>query len=259
MGRPSFRSDVFSVGLILYRMLAGVLPEWPYRWPLAGADRLQRRLHPDLIAFLKKSLELDPYKRFADARAMLESLRDLKGRAVRPRRPKARARRGQAARDWRVIQEKEFLRQYKGALQVRHACGRCHGPVSEFMKACPWCGSGRKTHRDETSFPAACPRCKRGVKLDWRFCPWCYGASIGPLANRTYSDRRYDASCSSCRNPLMPHMSYCPWCRAKVKRKWKLEGSRDRCKKCGWGVAKEFWSTCPWCTASLNGRTRTRT
>jgi serine/threonine protein kinase len=40
MGKPSFRSDVFSLGLILYRMFSGVLPEWPYagRLPSFGAS-----------------------------------------------------------------------------------------------------------------------------------------------------------------------------------------------------------------------------
>ena len=36
MGKPSFRSDVFSTGLVLYRMFSGCLPEWPYRWPPPG-------------------------------------------------------------------------------------------------------------------------------------------------------------------------------------------------------------------------------
>ena len=26
-------SDVFSLGLIVYRMLSGVLPRWPFDWP----------------------------------------------------------------------------------------------------------------------------------------------------------------------------------------------------------------------------------
>ena len=36
MGKPSFRSDVFSMGLLIYRMFAGELPAWPFEWPVAG-------------------------------------------------------------------------------------------------------------------------------------------------------------------------------------------------------------------------------
>ena len=35
MGRPKFQSDVFSLGLVLYRLLSGSLPEWPFTWPMA--------------------------------------------------------------------------------------------------------------------------------------------------------------------------------------------------------------------------------
>ena len=267
MGRPSFRSDVFSVGLMLYRMLSGTLPEWPYHWPLEGHDRLRSKLHPDLLALLRKALQVDPYKRFAGARAMLTALRRIKARASEPVRNgrvvKRRSKRTDTRRDWRVMQRQQFLRLYKKGLGIQHACARCDGPVSETMKACPWCGAGRKVFRGETKFPASCRRCKRGVKLDWKFCPWCYGGSIGPLSNRGYTDRRYEARCSnaSCREPLMPFMSYCPWCRSKVKRKWKLEGTGERCSGCGWGVLREYWSHCPWCARALsgrNGRAKTR-
>ncbi|MCZ6597191.1 MAG: serine/threonine-protein kinase [Planctomycetota bacterium] len=261
MGKPSFRSDIFSVGLILYRMLAGKLPEWPYEWPLPGYDRLKRRLHPDLLALLRKSIEVEPYSRYQDARAMLLALQAVRARGTRPpavvkRQRKRKRARTATARDWKTVQRQQFLHQHKRELATEHECGRCGGPVSEAMTACPWCGTARKVLREEAHFPAVCPRCSRGLKLDWRYCPWCYGGSVGPLSNREYSDVRYAANCSNRRCPrreLMPFMRYCPWCHTKVKRRWTIEGSK-RCPGCGWGVLKDFWSTCPWCSRTLATR-----
>jgi serine/threonine-protein kinase len=93
VGRPSFRSDVFSLGLIIYRMLTGYLPEWPYRWPPAGAERLRRKAHPDLIAWLRKAIEADPRNRFQDGRQMLNAYQRIKPRTLRY----AQARRAAAA------------------------------------------------------------------------------------------------------------------------------------------------------------------
>lgn len=75
MGRPSFGSDVFSMGLILFRMLTGKLPEWPYRWPLVGHDRLRRRASPDVIGVIEKALSVDVALRYRDAGQMLVALR----------------------------------------------------------------------------------------------------------------------------------------------------------------------------------------
>ncbi len=252
MGRPSFRSDVFSSGLVLYRMLTGVLPEWPYRWPLAGFARLRGRVHPDLIQVLHKSLQIDPHKRYQDARHMLRALRAVRARALRPPRQNSRTTRGNVRRDWREIQRKQFLQDYRRVLEVRLECGRCAGPVSEAMLACPWCGAARAKLREETAFPAFCPRCRRGIKLDWRFCPWCYGPSVGPLSERTFSDKRYTAKCAECRHPLMPFMRYCPGCRAKVQRRWTIDGTKDRCPGCGNGILREHWTHCPWCARALS-------
>lgn len=83
MGKPSFRSDVFSLGLIIYRMLAGEWPEWPYHWPPPGYRRLRGRVHPDFIAFLRKSLEVAPHKRYCDADQMLVAFRRVKARTRR--------------------------------------------------------------------------------------------------------------------------------------------------------------------------------
>lgn len=82
MGKPSFRSDVFSLGLILYRMLSGHLPEWPFKWPPPGHALVKRRVHPDLLDIVRRAMELDPRKRFADAGAMLAALARVKSRAL---------------------------------------------------------------------------------------------------------------------------------------------------------------------------------
>lgn len=92
MGRPNKRSDVFSLGLIMYRMLAGEWPEYPFDWPPPNAINLRRRrIHPNLIDMIRKSISARPKDRFVDAVKMEEfwegvyetTLRNLKRR---PRR-----------------------------------------------------------------------------------------------------------------------------------------------------------------------------
>ena len=68
MGKPSMRSDVFSLGLIIYRMLAGAWPEYPFAWPPPKASNLRtKRVHPDMIGLIKKAIDPLPRNRFADA------------------------------------------------------------------------------------------------------------------------------------------------------------------------------------------------
>lgn len=82
MGRPSARSDVFSAGLIIYRMLTGVLPEWPYDWPPKGYDKLRRRA-PGMVDFLRRSLEPSARKRFRDGQQMLDAFESAKADTLR--------------------------------------------------------------------------------------------------------------------------------------------------------------------------------
>lgn len=102
MGKPTLRSDVFSLGLVLYRMFSGRLPEWPYDWPPPGLERLRGKVHRELIAFLRKAIEVAPRKRFRDAAQMLDAFEQISERVLRYdaakrrrrlRKPKKRKRR----------------------------------------------------------------------------------------------------------------------------------------------------------------------
>ena len=76
-GRPSARSDVFSAGLVLYRLFAGKLPTWPFDWPLPGHDNLERKLTSGMRSLLRRALRIDQRKRFDDAREMYTSYQRL--------------------------------------------------------------------------------------------------------------------------------------------------------------------------------------
>ena len=78
MGRPSYRSDVFSLGLVIYRMLSGELPEYPFTSPLPGFNKLRKGLSNDFVALIKKAIDPTPSKRFRDAVAMANALKKIR-------------------------------------------------------------------------------------------------------------------------------------------------------------------------------------
>ena len=252
MGRPKFQSDVFSLGLVLYRLFSGKLPEWPYAWPLAGYERLAARVRPELVGILKKAIQLDPSKRYADAIDMQAAFDRLQSHA-RKQKSGGSSHVGWYGPSWRQLQWRQFQREFGKVLNTRHQCRHCEGPVAESMQACPWCGFDNPARGSESAFASSCPRCERGVKNDWNYCPWCYGPGFEEEATRRYPDRRYTAKCQNkrCGGPLIPFMRYCPWCRSKVKKPWKLVGSRDSCRACGWGVTRSYWNYCAWCREPL--------
>lgn len=255
MGRPSMRSDVFSLGLVIFRMLSGHLPAWPFDWPPTGHRRVRSKVGGDVLAVLERALALQPRRRFADAERMLASFR-----AARRKRKRAPSTGVSVHRplpeepEWKALRQREFTRRFGRKLGPRHACSRCEGPVAEAMRWCPWCGAERKRHEGKVAFPTACPRCHRGLKLDWIYCPWCYGPGFETGANRAYSDRRYRGRCANpacLRKSLMPFMRYCPWCHRKVRKPWKAPHLGHACPRCRWSVAADFWRFCPWCKKKL--------
>ena len=77
MGRPSFRSDVFSLGLVIYRTLAGEVPEYPFD-SLPGFNRLRRGVSKEFVALVRKAIDPSPKKRFRDAVAMHNALKKIR-------------------------------------------------------------------------------------------------------------------------------------------------------------------------------------
>ena len=253
VGRPMFQSDVFSLGLLIYELFSGHLHEWPYDWPPQQIERVRRKLKPSLVDWLRKATQVRPDDRYKDAVSMYREFKRLRNGSAK-KRASSRRRASTDPALWQSIQFRQFQRKYRQALETRHACRHCGGPVSENMQACPWCGTEPPLKGFETTFPATCARCHRGAKLDWRYCAWCYGYGFEVETGRQYSDRRYHGHCANakCGGPLMPFSRYCPWCRTKVKRLWKLPGSSQRCESCHLGVDGDFWRYCPWCTTVLS-------
>ena len=248
MGRPKFQSDVFSLGLVLYRLFSGKLPEWPFAWPMVRNEQLRNRVRPEFAEMLRRAIQLDPADRYRNAIQMQAAFVRLQSRSRKQRRSRSKRLNKQGG-SWRQLQWREFQRQFRSVLETRHQCRRCEGPVAENMQACPWCGFDNPARGGTSRMPSHCPRCERGVKNDWDYCAWCYGPGFEAETNRFYPDKRYVSRCANkrCREPLMPFMRYCPWCRMKVRRPWKIEGSKHRCRACKWGIVKEYWNYCAWC------------
>lgn len=73
MGHPCYRSDVFSLGLVIYRILSGQLPDYPFD-SLPAFNRLRRGLSREFVAWIRKAISPSPQKRFRDAVAMQNAL-----------------------------------------------------------------------------------------------------------------------------------------------------------------------------------------
>ena len=77
MGRPNYRSDVFSLGLVIYRTLAGEIPEYPFD-SLPGFNKLRRGLSQEFVGLIRKAIDPSPKKRFRDAVAMRNAMEKIR-------------------------------------------------------------------------------------------------------------------------------------------------------------------------------------
>ena len=78
MGHPTFRSDVFALGLVLYRLFAGELPAYPFESPLPGFNKLRRGLSLDFVGLIRKAIDPHPNKRFRDVVAMQNAFKAIR-------------------------------------------------------------------------------------------------------------------------------------------------------------------------------------
>ncbi len=249
-GRPSFTSDVFSLGIIAYETLTGVRPSWPFEWPPEGIKRFEARVPEPVARVLRRAAEFDPRKRYGSAIQLSQALEVAFGQAERetPRGPRRRRARRRAPQSPLEVQSKLFRRHYGSALGMGYECHRCEGPIAESMSHCPWCGSGDNSFREITRYPLVCPECERGVRAEWKACPWCYAGRFEGDGRMPPHDSKATRTCGrGCPGQLRPFMRYCPLCKRKTPRPWVIPELRDRCPRCRWSDSRQFWRFCPWC------------
>ncbi|MFQ5513715.1 MAG: serine/threonine-protein kinase [Myxococcota bacterium] len=248
-GRTSFASDVFSLGLIAYEILTGVLPSWPFEWPPEGIERFEAKVPEPVRPVLRRAAELEPERRFASAVELEEKL-EAAFRRVEERPHRRTPRRRPAPEPSPLaVQAELFRRRYGRRLGMRYACHRCEGPIAEEMVFCPWCGSADNSFRQLSPYPLVCPDCERGVRPEWTACPWCFSGRFQGNGRPLRPDARAERRCSrkGCPGQLRPFMRYCPVCKQKVRRPWSDPELPDRCPRCRWPVSRSFWRFCPWC------------
>jgi hypothetical protein len=249
-GRPRPASDVFSLGLIAYELLAGVLPTWPFAWPPPEYRRFERRVPEPVRPVFKKAMALQPGRRWRNAVELRDALESAFAKVEAParRRPVRRRRRTERPSPL-AVEAGLFRRRHGKGLDMRFDCFRCGGPVSEAMPYCPWCGTGDNSFREVSAYPLVCPECEHGVLPEWTACPWCYAGRLQGNGRPPRRDPRAVRRCTrkGCPGQLRPFMRYCPVCKQKPRRPWSHPELPHRCPRCRWPVSRESWRYCPWC------------
>jgi hypothetical protein len=248
-GRAQQASDVFALGLIAYELLTGQLPAWPFSWPPKQYARFVERVPAPLRPVLRRAAAFDPRQRFSDGIELHSALEAAFQRSEQPERRNGSRRRRKEAPSLLALAATTFRRRHGAALDLRHACRHCHGPLAEPMMHCPWCGRDAPSFRDRTRYPLVCPECERGVQPEWTACPWCYAGRLEGNGHAPPADPQATRRCSrrKCSGSLRPFMRYCPVCKTKTRRPWSHPALPHRCSRCRGPVSHEYWRHCPWC------------
>ncbi len=251
-GRVRFASDVFSLGLIAYEVLTGVLPTWPFEWPPDRYERFRAKVPEPVQPVLRKAAEFDPRRRYANAQEFHEALERAFAREAAKQKPASRPRRKRTSRKSPsplTVQSEAFRRAHGRALELSFRCHRCDGPIAEAMAVCPWCGSADNSFAQLSRYPLVCPECEKGVRPEWKACPWCYKGRFEGNGKKPRHDPKAERTCTKkgCEGQLRPFMRYCPLCKQKPKRVWSHDHLPDRCPKCRWPTSHAFFRHCPWC------------
>ena len=150
MGRPKFQSDVFSLGLVVYRP-AGVAVRVAAGGPGETRGEGQAGSHRGLETRDSAGPETALSRCRADALGVSEGAEHG---------AKAKALETGEVRQRRAGVEKNTLAGISAAVQVgartRHSCRRCEGPVAESMQFCPWCGFDNPARGSESRMPSSC-------------------------------------------------------------------------------------------------------
>jgi serine/threonine-protein kinase len=250
-GRVRFGSDVFSLGLIAYEVLAGVLPSWPFDWPPEGYRSFRAKVPEPLRPVLRKAAEFEPTRRYPDAIALSDALERAFAKLDDgpQRRPPRRRRRKLPTPSPLSVQAEAFRKSHGKTLGLRFRCHRCNGPIAEEMSYCPWCGTQGNSFAELTRFPLVCPECERGVRPEWKGCPWCYPGRFESNGRPPPRDAAAERRCATrgCDGQLRTFMRYCPLCKRKPRRAWSHPDLPHRCPRCRWPTSHDFMRFCPWC------------
>ena len=248
-GRGRLTSDVFSLGLIAYETLTGVLPTWPFNWPPEGHERFVAKVPEAMQPVLRKAARFDPRRRYVDAGEFYTALERAISQASRAKVVKKVRRKRKAPPSPLAVQADAFRRVHGKGLGMRFSCRRCDSPLAEEMQFCPWCGASDNSYRDVTHFPLVCGDCERGVRPEWNACPWCYTGRFVSDGKAPPEDSKAVRNCAArgCEGQLRLFMRYCPLCKRKVKRVWSHSALPDRCPRCRWPTSCAFMRFCPWC------------